>query len=101
MSIVRTNGTLSVDTDHGVVRFRDQHGVCTFTLEGCGLIKTPRRIHEVLERHINRKPSDRDKGQVRSLFKRGKSVKEISRLIRLEGRRVSGIVSNSLRRGIL
>lgn len=87
---------ISIELEH-----KDGIGKCVIlglrSLEGA----TGLMVREKSEVDLKRVLSESDKTTIRKLYLRGKKVYEISAQLNIDGRKVSGIISNSIRRKIL
>lgn len=94
-------GTLTVEVDQGVVRFHDENGTCVLEVEGLPQpIPDPHKIQVVVggwRRELNRF----QKNKIIEMARQKIPVLRISRLLNLDGRKVSGIVSHARRNRIL
>lgn len=100
MTSIVVKGTLTIAPELGTVHCHDQNGECLLELVGLA-IPDPKKIRVEVEQSLRRKLNQLDKDQILEMARRKIQVIEISRTLRIDGRKVSGIVANARIRGLL
>lgn len=98
---MKLKGTLTIEAELGTVQFHDGTGKCILEIEGLPKpIPDPHKIQVVVD-GWRRKLNHFDKEKIIEMARQQIPVLRISRILNLDGRKVSGIVAHARRDGVL